>query len=73
MSPGQFVNVGRSRGSGENPRSDRQNLVRFFEIVLSAEQSNIRCGEAASTFRKRNVVMHVMISSKLHTPRQQES
>jgi hypothetical protein len=60
-SPGKFVNVRHRRRSSENPWSDRQNLVRFLEIVLGAEQSNVRCGQAASAFRERNVVIEVKI------------
>ena len=47
--------------AGENPRCDRQNLIRFFEVVFRAEQPNIRGREAASAFGKWNVMIEVTI------------
>jgi hypothetical protein len=33
----------------------------FAKLRRAKEQSNIRCGQAASTFRKRNVVIEVKV------------
>jgi hypothetical protein len=63
------MDLGYRCSTSENPRSDRQNLVRFLEITFRAEQSNIRRGQAASAFRKWNVVieMQILLRTTLNT------
>ena len=60
-STGQPMDLRQRRSTSEDPGRDRKNLVRVLQIVLCAEQPNIRYGQTASAFRKGNVVIEMKI------------
>jgi hypothetical protein len=60
-SPGELLDLADRGSSSEDPRSDRQDLVGFLEIVFGAEQPDVRRREAAAAFRIRNVMIEVEV------------